>query len=233
MGSAEFMAPEVVEAFVGESETTTYDKRCDLWSLGVIMYILLCGYPPFTGKCGRDCGWERGDSCNACQELLFQNIQEGHFDFPESDWHSISEEAKDLILSLLVKRASERLSAERVLKHPWLLVASDTKQLITPNIIRKNNSARELSTFAESAMAVNRVVQQHFCMNLDYLERPNCYKINNNMNSSKRSTVDEEEKCVFGLSPPSESNLMQRRIKGRSLQFFLPNTAPAIPSPSG
>lgn len=45
------MAPEVVEAFIGEA--TAYDKRCDLWSLGVIMYILLCGYPPFYGCCGR------------------------------------------------------------------------------------------------------------------------------------------------------------------------------------
>jgi MAP kinase interacting serine/threonine kinase len=67
VGSAEFMAPEVVEAFVGES--TSYDKRCDLWSLGVIMYILLCGYPPFYGSCGSDCGWERGENCEACQVI--------------------------------------------------------------------------------------------------------------------------------------------------------------------
>lgn len=65
VGSAEFMAPEVVEAFVGEANT--YDKRCDLWSLGVVMYILLCGYPPFYGKCGSDCGWERGEMCKDCQ----------------------------------------------------------------------------------------------------------------------------------------------------------------------
>ena len=59
------MAPEVVEAFIGDSNS--YDKRCDLWSLGVIMYILLCGYPPFYGSCGSDCGWERGENCEACQ----------------------------------------------------------------------------------------------------------------------------------------------------------------------
>ena len=53
VGSAEFMAPEVVEAFMDDSERDlAYDKRCDLWSLGIIMYILLCGYPPFSGNCG-------------------------------------------------------------------------------------------------------------------------------------------------------------------------------------
>ncbi|CAH0555515.1 unnamed protein product [Brassicogethes aeneus] len=221
VGSAEFMAPEVVEAFVGDTETSSYDKRCDLWSLGVITYILLCGYPPFYGKCGNDCGWERGDNCRACQNLLFQSIQEGRYEFPEAEWGSISDEAKDLIGALLVKRASQRMSAERVLKHPWLKCASD-EPLTTPAIIKKNNSARELSQFAESAMAVNRVVQQHFSMNFDYLERPNVYP-------AQEEDISSSAK-VFGLSPPSESNLMQRRIKGRNSCHFL---VPAIPSPSG
>lgn len=53
------MAPEVVDAFVGES--LKYDKRCDMWSLGVIVYIMLCGYPPFYGgDCESDnCGWNQ------------------------------------------------------------------------------------------------------------------------------------------------------------------------------
>ncbi len=60
VGSAEFMAPEVVDAFVGDA--LKYDKRCDMWSLGVIIYIMLCGYPPFYGECWRDnCGWDQGN----------------------------------------------------------------------------------------------------------------------------------------------------------------------------
>lgn len=75
VGSAEFMAPEVVTLFEGEANY--YDKRCDLWSLGVIAYILLCGYPPFSGNCEQDCGWNRGENCTNCQKLLFESIQEG------------------------------------------------------------------------------------------------------------------------------------------------------------
>lgn len=71
------MAPEVVDLFVGEANF--YDKRCDLWSLGVIAYILLCGYPPFSGNCQQDCGWNRGENCRQCQELLFESIQDGEW----------------------------------------------------------------------------------------------------------------------------------------------------------
>ncbi|KAK9892848.1 hypothetical protein WA026_022309 [Henosepilachna vigintioctopunctata] len=199
VGSAEFMAPEVVEAFIGDSNSTVYDKRCDLWSLGVITYILLCGYPPFSGECGKDCGWERGENCSACQELLFYSIKEGHFDFPGRHWDGISEEAKDLIRSLLVKSSGERISAEHVLEHAWLKCASDSVPLTTPAVRKKHNSVQELSQFAESAMDVHRIVQQRFSMNLDYLERPIKYRRTNSISS-----------------PPRESNLLQRSERGTS-----------------
>ena len=74
VGSAEFMAPEIVEAFIEDTEEDfNYDKRCDLWSLGITMYILLCGYPPFSGydsicgdKVNRELLWNRVEILNLC-----------------------------------------------------------------------------------------------------------------------------------------------------------------------
>lgn len=241
VGSAEFMAPEVVSLFAG-SAATHYDKRCDLWSLGVIAYILLCGYPPFRADCGADCGWERGENCRDCQSLLFRSIQEGRYSFPEEEWSHISNEAKDLIRQLLVREASHRLSAERVLQHPWLRIADARARypaLSTPINIKRNMSARNLSNFAESAMAVNRVIQQHFSMNYSYMERPpasratkSCYPSppvegGNPGDGNRISESDEVEKAAcgiallrcsaecgpLGLSPPTESQLMRRRLQ--------------------
>ncbi|XP_039295702.1 MAP kinase-interacting serine/threonine-protein kinase 1 isoform X2 [Nilaparvata lugens] len=212
VGSAEFMAPEVVEAFVA-SEASSYDKRCDLWSLGVIMYILLCGYPPFYGRCGQDCGWERGDMCHECQLLLFHCIQEGEYEFPDKEWRGISQQAKDLISQLLVKEASLRLSAACVLQHPWLKQCERSaaaqgklteRPLTTPHVIRRNNSARELSAFAESAMAVKRVVLQHFSMTSDSV-------VDLYLKAEAEAEADANA-LPFGLSPPSESRLLQRRL---------------------
>jgi len=164
VGSVEFMAPEVVESLVGV-EANSYDKRCDLWSLGVIMYMLLCGYPPFYGNCSADCGWERGEACRVCQDMLFTSIQEGRYEFPDREWATLSEESKDLIKHLLVRDAHARFSAEQVLDHPWLSTQADSGpggiSLATPDLLRRNNSTKDLAEFAENAVAVNRLVLQH------------------------------------------------------------------------
>jgi len=263
VGSAEFMAPEVVEAFMDDSERDlAYDKRCDLWSLGIIMYILLCGYPPFSGNCGSKCGWNQGEPCNACQELLFHSIQDGHFDFPDAEWRDISGEAKDLISKLLVKDARQRLSAEMVLSHPWVKYGGPSRVLVTPQNIKRNNSARELSAFAESAMAVNRVVLQHMSINMmdedalealeelmraeseveankENIKSSSCSAGSATAVASSAATGSGPENCLvsagkgscnklaekrkaqlppFGLSPPSESKLIQRRSRQQSSQ---------------
>jgi MAP kinase interacting serine/threonine kinase len=202
VGSAEFMAPEIVEAFIEDNELDLkYDKRCDLWSLGVMLYILLCGYPPFSGQCGAACGWNQGESCDDCQANLFNNIQEGRFVFHPEEWSHVSDQAKDLISNLLIKDARMRLSAANVLSHPWLQT-NNTTELPTATIFRLNNNAKQLNMFAESASAVNRVMLQHCSVNLwDIPARP----------------VDGG----VGLSPPSESRLLQRRKSMQSQSLHL------------
>uniref|UniRef100_A0A671NRI4 non-specific serine/threonine protein kinase n=1 Tax=Sinocyclocheilus anshuiensis TaxID=1608454 RepID=A0A671NRI4_9TELE len=152
-GSAEYMAPEVVEAF--NEEASMYDKRCDLWSLGVILYIMLSGYPPFVGRCGTDCGWDWGEPCQACQSMLFESIQEGKYEFPEKDWAHISPAAKDLIIKLLVRDAKDRLSAAQVLQHPW--VKGCAPNTVSASILhQRGGSAQDLTFFAGQAVAMNR-----------------------------------------------------------------------------
>lgn len=192
VGSAEFMAPEVVEAF--NSEASTYDKRCDLWSLGVIMYILLCGYPPFYGCCGSDCGWERGEFCQNCQDQLFTCIQDGTYDFPDREWTYVSEDAKDLIRHLLVKNASQRYTAEMVLNHAWIHGGGSSTLLETPRIIRRNNSAKDLAAFAESANAMKRLVLRHQTISSDYSLR-------------RLSTHQEDHSSVENVSGHEDSPL--------------------------
>lgn len=133
--------------------------------------------------------------------MSFSSVSAGRYDFPAAEWSSISDEAKDLIRRLLVKDARQRLSAAAVLTHPWLSrLDQGHRPLVTPQIIRRNQSARELSSFAESAMSANRVILQHFsiCRGKEDF-RP------------EDGSTEGWTGPGMRLSPPSESLLVQRR----------------------
>lgn len=96
VGTPYYISPEVLDK--------KYTKACDLWSIGIVLYILLCGFPPFYGENDNE---------------IFRAIQKGDFKFPSPEWDGISEEAKDLISKLLKKDPSKRISASAALVHEW------------------------------------------------------------------------------------------------------------------
>ncbi|XP_045562756.1 MAP kinase-activated protein kinase 5 isoform X3 [Salmo salar] len=83
---------------------------CDLWSIGVIIYVMLCGYPPFYSK----------HHSRTIPKDMRKKIMTASFDFPEDEWSQISEMAKDIVRKLLKVKPEERLTIEGVLEHPWL-----------------------------------------------------------------------------------------------------------------
>ena len=96
VGTAYYMSPEVLQG--------NYDNKCDIWACGVILYIMLCGYPPFDGETEND---------------ILKAISKKKFFFPEEEWKSISDDAKDLIKHMICD-PDKRYNAEMVLNHPWI-----------------------------------------------------------------------------------------------------------------
>ena len=169
------------------------------------MYILLCGYAPFSGNCGLDCGWERGESCTDCQEMLFASIKEREVVFSEQHWGKVSNEAKDLIKHLLVRDSSVRLDAEQVLDHPWIVNCGSSNILQTPSNLKRQLSINDLEDFASRAMAVNRAVEEDDNAKDAAITTPH-FQFNIGSMSFERSSSDH-----FSL------NLLQRRRRSKEL----------------
>lgn len=100
-GTPFYVAPQVLAG--------KYDQSCDLWSVGVIMYILLCGYPPFHGRNDHE---------------VLTKVRKGTFFFQDKDWARVSTDAKNLIRTLLRLNPKERLTAEEALNHDWIQVTA-------------------------------------------------------------------------------------------------------------
>ncbi|XP_052214863.1 peripheral plasma membrane protein CASK-like isoform X3 [Dreissena polymorpha] len=124
IGTPQFMAPEVVKR-------EPYGKPVDVWGCGIMLFILLCGYPPFMGT----------------KERLAELIVQGRYHMREKQWITISPEAKDLVSKMLEVDQEQRITVEEALQHPWIKERSKiSKNHLTETVeeLKKFNSRRKL-----------------------------------------------------------------------------------------
>ncbi|KAJ3312290.1 calcium calmodulin-dependent protein kinase type 1G, partial [Blyttiomyces sp. JEL0837] len=133
-GTPAYIAPEVLRQ-------SGHGKPVDVWGMGVITYVLLCGYTPFYGE---------------SQHELFEAIIHGEYEFEEEFWSQVSEDAKDFIRKMLTLDPRERPTAEEVLKHKWLETTANADLLET---IKKNLAKQRLKKAINAVRAAN--VMEH------------------------------------------------------------------------
>ncbi|XP_041116891.1 calcium/calmodulin-dependent protein kinase type II subunit gamma-like isoform X3 [Polyodon spathula] len=137
-GTPGYLSPEVLRK-------DPYGKPVDIWACGVVLYILLVGYPPF---------WDED------QHKLYQQIKAGAYDFPSPEWDTVTPEAKNLINQMLTINPAKRITADQALKHPWVCqrstVASMMHRQETVECLRKFNARRKLKGAILTTMLVSR-----------------------------------------------------------------------------
>jgi calcium/calmodulin-dependent protein kinase I len=149
-GTPAYMAPEVLR---GES----YGPQVDNWSLGVILYILLCGYPPFY----------QDDSIE-----MYDHIQRGDFDFPSPHWDFISGEAKELVRKLLTVDPQERCSLSELLNDPWLLNQNSSKPSFGEDHEKRMNMMLKQHQMNKALEIVMVAKRRHRSCSMDSIEEP-------------------------------------------------------------
>lgn len=138
-GTPGYVAPEILEG-------TPYDTQADMWSLGVIVYILLGGYPPFIEQNQRE---------------LFRKIRKGQYEFHDEYWGQVSPQAKDMIRSLLTVDPDRRITATRALKDKWVISGDDVlaKQDLGVNLekFKKFNAKRKFKAAVKAVTATQKL----------------------------------------------------------------------------
>ncbi|XP_015180390.1 PREDICTED: calcium/calmodulin-dependent protein kinase type II alpha chain isoform X15 [Polistes dominula] len=137
-GTPGYLSPEVLKK-------EPYGKPVDIWACGVILYILLVGYPPF---------WDDD------QHRLYAQIKAGSYDYPSPEWDTVTPEAKNLINQMLTVNPSKRITANEALKHPWICqrerVASVVHRQETVDCLKKFNARRKLKGAILTTMLATR-----------------------------------------------------------------------------
>uniref|UniRef100_A0A673BZI6 calcium/calmodulin-dependent protein kinase n=1 Tax=Sphaeramia orbicularis TaxID=375764 RepID=A0A673BZI6_9TELE len=180
-GTPGYLSPEVLRK-------DPYGKPVDMWACGVILYILLVGYPPF---------WDED------QHRLYQQIKAGAYDFPSPEWDTVTPEAKDLINKMLTINPSKRITAAEALKHPWICqrstVASMMHRQETVECLKKFNARRKLKVRFLVLPQISLYVEQSSRRLSCPLFEPQTTVIHNPVDGNKESiesantTIEDED----------------------------------------
>ncbi|KAM9027291.1 calcium/calmodulin-dependent protein kinase type II subunit delta isoform 14-T14 [Ara ararauna] len=167
-GTPGYLSPEVLRK-------DPYGKPVDMWACGVILYILLVGYPPF---------WDED------QHRLYQQIKAGAYDFPSPEWDTVTPEAKDLINKMLTINPAKRITASEALKHPWICqrstVASMMHRQETVDCLKKFNARRKL----KGAILTTMLATRNFSAAKSLLKKPDGVK---ESTESSNTTIEDED----------------------------------------
>ncbi|XP_047194689.1 calcium/calmodulin-dependent protein kinase type II delta 1 chain isoform X23 [Hippoglossus stenolepis] len=190
-GTPGYLSPEVLRK-------DPYGKPVDMWACGVILYILLVGYPPF---------WDED------QHRLYQQIKAGAYDFPSPEWDTVTPEAKDLINKMLTINPAKRVTATDALKHPWICqrstVASMMHRQETVECLKKFNARRKLKGAILTTMLATRnfsVAKSLLNKKTDGVKEPQTTVIHNPADGNKESsesantTIEDEDVRAYLLS---------------------------------
>ena len=190
VGTVHYVAPEVIQK--------KYNEKCDLWSCGVIMYVLLSRKPPFAGE--------------NTDEIL-EKIKKGEYDLESHPFDTISASAKDLIQKLLTKDVNQRISAVEALNHPWLKEQKSKElynEIINSSIIEKLltnlKNYKKNSIIQETSLAY---LVHNFPQMKDVI---NACKLFNQIDINGDGKITEEE-LYKGLSQKIKSNSLREDVK--------------------
>ncbi|XP_061763416.1 calcium/calmodulin-dependent protein kinase type II subunit gamma-like isoform X5 [Nerophis ophidion] len=206
-GTPGYLSPEVLRK-------DPYGKPVDIWACGVILYILLVGYPPF---------WDED------QHKLYQQIKAGAYDFPSPEWDTVTPEAKNLINQMLTINPAKRITAEQALKHPWVChrstVASMMHRQETVECLRKFNARRKLKGAILTTMLVSRnfsVGRQHTnsaaaASSTASLAQEACKSLlNKKSDSAKPSTNNSKNSIVSAINALKDNNMATNQMESQS-----------------
>ncbi|XP_073333585.1 calcium/calmodulin-dependent protein kinase type II subunit beta isoform X7 [Pagrus major] len=187
-GTPGYLSPEVLRK-------EAYGKPVDIWACGVILYILLVGYPPF---------WDED------QHKLYQQIKAGAYDFPSPEWDTVTPEAKNLINQMLTINPAKRITAQEALKHPWVCqrstVASMMHRQETVECLKKFNARRKL----KGAILTTMLVSRNFSAAKSLLNK----KADVKTNSTRNSIVTSPKGNVSSAALEPQTTVIHNPIDG-------------------